>query len=103
MRRLTKAQPIGGASAWSCASPRRIQEAPRPDGRQELGHLHDRPLQAAEHARELRRLGAAVGFPAERARSDHLCRHPPNARADPRIARKSSGKTVGFVVALRRH
>ena len=69
------------------------------DGRGELRDLHQRALEAAEHAGKLGRLRAAVGLAAERPRADHPRREAADAGADPRIARQPAGKPVRLVVA----
>ena len=71
------------------------------NGGGELRDLHDRALQAAEHAGELDRLRARSEIAAKRARADHPRRKAADAGADPRIARKPAGKPVCLVVAGR--
>src|SRR3954454_3204064 len=84
MRRRTKGRPIGGAADWGWASSaaysagsaarmvgrlwapllsgRRVRE-----GGQHLGHLHQRPFQAAERRPQLARVLAAVEVAPEQA------------------------------------
>ena len=67
-------------------------------GRQELRDLHDRPLQAAER----RCQGRSVRLRRAAAPEDPLPgqpgRHPAHIGADARIARRTGGKSVRFVV-----
>ena len=99
MRRLTKAQPIGGA--WLCSFISSVGVFGRQrvrDGGHELGHLHDRALEAAERGRELHRALAAVEIVAEQAGTGDAGRHAADIGADPRIARRAGGESVGFAI-----
>jgi hypothetical protein len=75
---LTKAQPIGGASLCNFISSAAYSGGRHRDGGHELGHLHDRALEAAERRRELGRVLAAVEREPEQPR-------PGDARATPLI------------------
>ena len=70
------------------------------DGRQQLGDLHDRALQAAEGGRELDRTAGAIGFaPHQPGRGNPRC-DPAHIGADPRITRRAGGKAVRFGIAV---
>ena len=82
MRRLTKAQPIGGASLCSfCSSLDVFGRQQLRDGRHQLGDLHDRALQPAERRGELERV-------ARRGRASSP-RQPAAPRTAPRRRRHS--------------
>ncbi len=68
------------------------------DGGHELGHLHDRPFEAAERRRELDGVLAAVEREAEQSRAREARRDAAHVGADARIAGGAGGETVGFAV-----
>ena len=68
------------------------------DGGHELGHLHDRPLEAAERGGELHRVPAAVERQAEQPRAGNARGHAAHIGAYARIAGGTGGETVGFTV-----
>ncbi len=70
------------------------------DGGQELRHLHDRPLEAAQRRRQRRRIRGVVAVEAEQALARHARRHRTDVGADPHIARRASGEAVLFLVLL---
>jgi hypothetical protein len=68
------------------------------NGGHELGHLHDRPLEAAERRRQFGGVLAAVEREPEEMRPGEARRHPAHIGADAGIARRPGGETVGFAV-----
>ena len=68
------------------------------DGGHQLGHLHDRSLEAAERGGELGCVPAAIEREPEQARSRDARRHAAHVGADARIAGSAGGETVGFAV-----
>ena len=56
------------------------------DGGHELGHLHDRPLKAAERRRELDCVLAAIERDAEQSRAREACRDAAHIGADAGVA-----------------
>jgi hypothetical protein len=68
------------------------------DGGHELGHLHDRPLEAAERRGELRGILAAVERQPEETRTGEARGHAANVGADAGVARCAGGETIGFAV-----
>ena len=101
MRRLTKAQPMGGAFALQLHQLGGIFRRQRiRDGGHELRHLHDRALEAAERRREVGGVLAAIERQAEQARAGKARRHSAHIGADARIARSAGGESIGFAVGL---
>ena len=99
MRRLTKAQPIGGASALQLRQLGGVFRRQRVgNGGDELRHLHDRALQAAERGRKLHRVAAAVEIEAEQPRARDARGNAADIGADPRVARGAGGEAVAFGV-----
>ena len=70
------------------------------DGGQQLRHLHDRPLEAAQRRRQRRRILAVVGIEAEQALARHPRRHRADVGADPHIARRPRREAVLFLSFL---
>ena len=68
-------------------------------GRQQLRHLHDRPLEAAERSCELDRIARTIPFKAEEVLAGNARRDRPDVGADPHIARRAGGKAVRFSIA----
>ena len=99
MRRRTKAEPIGGA--WHL----QLRQLPRifgrqrvGNGRQQLRHLHDRPLEAAQRLRQGCGVAGSVALHAEKALAGHARRHRADIGADAHIARGPRREPVLFVV-----
>jgi hypothetical protein len=68
------------------------------DGGHQLGHLHDRPFEAAERRRELDGVLAAVEREPEQPRPGNARRDPAHIGADARIASGAGGEAIGFAV-----
>ena len=68
------------------------------DGGEQLGDLHQRPLEAAERALELFGVSLPVGRQAEVALARHARRDSAHRGADPRIAAHTSGQSVVFAI-----
>ena len=68
------------------------------DGGEELRHLHDRALEAAERLRQRRRIRGALPFEAEQPGTGDPRRDPADIRPDPRIAGGAGGEAVRFAV-----
>ena len=70
------------------------------DGGEELRHLHDRTLQAAEHLRQGGRVAGLLPLEAEQARAGDARGDAADIGADARIARGAGGEAVGFAVVV---
>ena len=70
------------------------------DGGQELRHLHQRALEAAERLRERRRVGG-VAVAAEEPRPRHPGRDAADVGADAGVAGRAGGESVLFVIGHR--
>ena len=68
------------------------------DGRQQLRHLHDGTLEAAERGCQRRRILAVVGVHAEDALARHPRRNGTDVGADPHVARRPGREPVLFLV-----
>ena len=68
------------------------------DARHHLGGLHHRPLEAAERLRQGRRMAAQGTAATEKAGAGNPGRDPADIGADPGIARRARGKSIGFLV-----
>ena len=68
------------------------------DGGHELGHLHDRALEAPERRRELGRVLAAVEREPEQPRPGEARGDAAHIGPDARVAGGAGGETVGFAI-----
>ena len=99
MRRLTKAQPIGGAWLCSLVSSLAYSGGKRiRNGGEQLRHLHDRAFQPAERGGKLQRIGGAVERHAEEARAGKPRGSAAELRADFGVAARAGGEAVLFAV-----
>ncbi len=99
MRRLTKAQPIGGASLCSL-----VNSAAYSGGSASgmvaisCATFMIGPFRPPERRRELDGVPAAVERHAEKARAGQARRDAAHIGADARIARRAGGEAVAFAV-----
>ena len=99
MRRLTKAQPIGGASLCSfCSSVRIFGRQQVGNGRHQLGDLHQRTFKIAESRGERGGFAGAIGRAAEQAPAAIARRDAADIGADTGISRGAGGEAVFFAV-----
>ena len=99
MRRLTKAQPIGGASLCSFISSFGVFRRQRiGNGGEQLRHLHDRALQPAERRGKFERVAGAIERHAEKARAGKARGDAAHLRADAGVAPGAGGEAIAFAV-----
>ena len=95
MRRRTNGQPIAGAFDWSWISSRTYSSGKRVGDRgEQLRHLHQRPLDAAERGLQIGGMAPAIDRHAEIALAGEPRRESAHRAADLGIAPKPAGKAV---------
>jgi hypothetical protein len=73
------------------------------DGRHQLRHLHDRPFEAAQRRRKIRRSANTIVVKPEQPGRCNFGGDPTHIGAHPHIARRSGGKPVRFSVLGRQN